>query len=81
LFFVELCEDEAVFWVCACVMLVRLSALKRGVLVEDHWTDPCVVVVILVVAHHGTWDFATWCSHEGGDVVWARVRLQQGWPL
>jgi len=30
---------KAVFSVCACVMLVGLSALKRGVLVEDRETQ------------------------------------------
>jgi len=32
--------------------------------------DPCAVVVFLVVAHLGTWDFAPWCVHRGGGVVW-----------
>jgi len=32
-------KTKAVFLVSACVMLVRLSALKRGVLVEDRETE------------------------------------------
>jgi len=72
---------KAVFLVRAQVMLAGLSARKRGVLVEDRRPNPCVVVVILVVAYCGTWDFTTWCSRKGGDVVWTRVRLQKGWLL
>jgi len=79
---VKLCEDKSFFLVCACVMLAGLSAQKLGVLVEEDWrTNPCVVVVILVVTYGGTWDFTTWCGHKGGNVVWTRVRLQQGWLL
>jgi len=71
---------KAVFVVCARVMLAGLSARKRGVLVEDRRPNPCVVVVILVVAYRGTWDFATALGVvvKGGDVVWTCVRLQQG---
>jgi len=29
-------------------------------------SSPCVVVVILVVAYRGTWDFTTGCSRKGG---------------
>jgi len=66
---------KAVFLVCACVMLVRLSALcwwRTGRL------NPCVVVVMLVVAYRGTWDFAHWCSHKGRKQCGARDQLQQG---
>jgi len=31
--------------------------------------NPCVIVVFLAVAYHGTWDFTPWCSRKGGKGV------------
>jgi len=36
--------------------------------------NPCVVVVFLVVAYRGTWDFTPCCIRKGIRVVWG------SWP-
>jgi len=74
---------KAVFLVCACVMLVGLSALKRGVLVEDQEIQS----LCCCCDSSGclSWDLAgtllLGVVIKGGDVVWTRIRLQQGWLL